>query len=201
MSNDTKSSTTKLWTWFTEIYNDFGENFENEVLLNKLDEKILSLGDFVWEVGPGIKKDNMLVISPGGDLDLLSQTKEIVSYAIPCDGWEFYYAKQPKQWEEKFIFQKDNNQTIEIDCSSWQYVLLKYQDGMFEIIIKAPNITNLNFDEQLSVSEILLDGVLGEELRMLSIADIDVVNDFEEEYKGKGSIIQVLKNHLLKLRD
>ena len=43
--------------------------------------------------------------SPNGQYELLALTKNIVAQAPPCEGWEYYYAKQPRQWTEiKFEF-------------------------------------------------------------------------------------------------
>jgi len=190
-----------FWKWFLTHCNDFGEKFENEKLINELDERILDLGDFVWEIGPGVEQDNMLVISPGGDPDLLEKTKEIISYSTSCKGWEFYYSKPPKEWDLTFIFQKDNGDEIEIDGARWQYILLKFDDGMFKAIFKAPGLSTLSVDERLTVAEIILDGILGEEFRILTIEEIDIVDDFEDQYTSRINDISILKKHLKQLTD
>nr|WP_199081962.1 hypothetical protein [Pedobacter sp. ASV19] len=190
-----------FWKWFLTHCNDFGEKFENEKLINELDERILDLGNFVWEIGPGVEHDNMLVISPGGDPDLLEKTKEIISYATLCKGWEFYYSKQPKEWDLIFILEKDNGDEIEIDGRHWQYTLLKFDDGMFKVIFKAPGLSTLSADERLTAAEIILDGILGEEFRILTIEEIEVVDDSEDQNTSKINDISILKKHLKQLND
>lgn len=61
----------------------------------------------------------------------------------------------------KINIYRDNGEEVEINASSWSYVLLKYNDGMFGVIIKA-DLTGLTNKERLTAAEILLDGVLGE---------------------------------------
>ncbi|PRY48074.1 hypothetical protein B0I27_1168 [Arcticibacter pallidicorallinus] len=190
-----------FWEWFSTNYKNFGESFENEELLGELDRLITGLGNFAWELGPGIQAANMLIVSPGGQIELLSQTKEIVSYAPNIEDWEFHYAKPQKQWDD-FIFDiyRDNGEKVEINASSWRYALLKYNDGMFGIIIKA-DLTELTTEEQITAAEILLDGVLGEEKRILTIAEIEVVTEFEEQYVNKGNDIKTLAEHITKLNN
>lgn len=184
-----------FWNWFSDHHKDFEESFDNRSLINELDDRINSLGGFAWEIGPGAVAENQLVISPKGDLDLLPYTKEIISYAKNIHGWEFHYTKPPKQWELIFDLQKHNGDKIRIDASMWEYVLLKYDDGMFEIIIQTCDLHELNENEKLTVAEILLDGILGEEKRMVYICNIDVVEKLEEQYKNKKSDIKNLNKH------
>lgn len=185
-----------FWDWFSKHYLDFGENFDNEKILTELDDKLRDLSVFSWEIGPGTGADNQLVISSGGDLDLLPITKKIVSYAKSIAGWEFYYAKPPKEWDLIFDFEKDNGDVINIDASNWQYVLLRYEDGGFEIIIQADDLDGLSEVDELIASEILLDGILGEEIRMLHISNIEVVKNFDSEHVNKSNDIKHLNSHL-----
>lgn len=190
----------KFWEWFSTNYKSFGDNFENEELLEELDRRIGDLGGFAWELGPGIQAANMLVISPGGQISLLSQTKEVVFFAPDIEDWEFHYAKPLKQWDD-FVFEiyKENGELVEIDASFWRYVLLRYNDGMFGIIIKA-DLIGFTRQEQITAAEILLDGVLGEEKRILAIAEIEIVPEFEDRYVNKSNDIKMLAEHMNKLQ-
>jgi hypothetical protein len=184
-----------FWDWFSQNCQKFGSNFENTILLDELDERVNKLGDFSWEVGPGRVKENLLVISPNGNLDLLQDTREIIANSIECSDWEYYYAKPPKQWDLIFDFEMSDGNQIEIDASQWTYVLLKYADGMFTIIIKGQHLKQLNDDNKLTAAEIVLDGVLGEEIRIQKICEIDVVEEFESSYQNRASNIKELPNH------
>lgn len=186
----------QFWEWFSNHCHDFGDNFDNTILLGQLDEWINRLGNFSWEIGPGKKKENSLVISPNGDSGLLRETKKIIASAQDCIGWEYYYAKPPKDWELIFDFQTADETTLEVNASEWQYCLLKYEDGMFEIIIKAADLNGLRDTDKLTAAEIALDGILGEEFRMQTICEIDVVEEFEKPYQNKANNIKSLLNHL-----
>jgi hypothetical protein len=194
-----KLDTQMFWHWFSRHYNELGENFENDKTLAELDNRIMGLGDFAWEIGPGTKDNNQLVISPGGNLDLLPITKQIVSSAMNIPGWVFIYAKPPKEWKLIFNFQKGNGEVIEINASKWKYVLLNYEDDGLEIILQTFYLTNLSEEDKLIAAEILLDGILGEEARMLHITYIDIVEEVDFEYLSEVNDITYLHNHFEKL--
>jgi hypothetical protein len=191
-----RSEIEKFWNWFSQNCQDFGKDFGNTDLIRELDEGVVNLGNFSWEIGPGKKKENALVISPNGDVDLLPATKEIIAEAPECDNWEYYYAKPPKEWDFIFDFTDVNGQEVRIDASEWEYVLLQYEDGLFSIIIKDSLLSQLDQIDQLTAAEILLDGVLGEETRIEKIADIEVVKEFENSYSTKAGNVKNLLNHL-----
>lgn len=202
MEDQTKMDVNKVldfWGWFNSNQGNFREHFENQELLSELDQWICSLGDFSWEVGPGIEKPNALIISPNGVLELLQVTKEIVSLAPKLDEWEFHYAKPPKNWELQFSIQDENENEIKIDANDWEYVLLKYPDNKFEILIKASQISGLSEDSKFLAVQITLDGILGEQRRMKFIDGVEIVTEFEDSYKGRASRINNLSKHLDKL--
>jgi len=190
----------KFWNWFSNNSHYLGDEFRRKGLISELDRRISRLGDFVWEFGPGKVEENAFVISPGGDLELLEISKEVISRATKCKGWEFHYAKPPKDWELKFQFERGDGRMADVDASGWKYVLLEYEDEPYEIIIKLPRLLmELGDRDALIAAEITLDGILGEERRMRLINVIDVVFEFEEKYKDKVSDIKVLSEHLSKL--
>jgi|SRR5450432_543111 len=187
----------EFWNWFSKNCQNFGDNFDNTSLLEELDTRILSLGDFSWEIGPGKIQENSLVISPNGDLELLQVTKMIIANSKNCLGWEYHYAKPPKDWELKFEYSTRSGEQINVDACNWKYILLRYEDGMFEIIIKTQSLSNMRYDDRLAIVEIALDGILGEEMRMQNIADINLVDDFEISQRAEAGNINDLLNHLL----
>src|SRR5215813_1484474 len=93
---------TQFWDWFATAAGRFSEDFHDEALIRELDARVAALGPFAWELGPGLKEKNALVISPGGDRKSLRETRRIVSLAPEIPGWEIHPAKPPKQWEAVF---------------------------------------------------------------------------------------------------
>ena len=115
------------------------DNYDREVL-DHFDRTVCDW-DLVWEIGPGLKKENSLTISPNGDKDLLRKAKDIIDRAPNLDNWEFYYSKQPKEnWHKAVLV----DMALEIDALNWKYVLLQYEDDKIEIILKADSLSHLD---------------------------------------------------------
>jgi len=109
----------RFWDWFSSNCTKFGQDFTNELLLDELNNRISELGEFVWEIGPGNKSLNQLVISPGGDIEKLPLTKEIIKYAKVLSDWEFYYAKPIKNWNFEFNFEQLDGNILYINAFRW----------------------------------------------------------------------------------
>jgi len=192
-----------FWQWFESIAAELDENHTNIDLVDELDKRIKSLGSIGWELGPGVINPSaqMLVLTPCGNKDLLPFTKYIISLAPNILGWEFYPAKPPKQWRQSFTIKDDNGQDIKIDASAWRYVLLKFPDNMYDLIIIAPEMANLSDKIRGAAAEIVVDGQLGEELRLEKIANIEIVYSFNDDLpQQKGSSIRDLAAHVNQLK-
>jgi len=191
----------EFWDWFQSVCDGFGERFENSTLIDQLDLRVASLGGVSWEIGPAIdpSKENMLVITPCGNSDLLCMTKRIVSMAPDSNKWEFYYAKPPKNWQLLFFVADENGREIEVDASDWEYVLLRFPDGTIDIVIQAPSLSGLNDNLKGVAAEIALDGELGEEIRIKLLGEIEVVHAFETSMADKANPVRTLDNHLRSL--
>jgi hypothetical protein len=172
----TTSDISEFWIWFASVSGDFGARFENASLLKELDLRVTALGPFTWEVGPAPNSsDSILVISPGGRAELLPETKKVVDLAPACPGWRFFSAIPPKQWDRRFFMNDSEGTRVAVDASQWRYVLHKYPDGVFDIVIYAPDLAPLAEQDRITAAEIVLDGELGEEARLSLIDGIEIV--------------------------
>lgn len=191
----------EFWQWFKSICGCFGDKFQNRELIDELDSRVERLGQFSWELGPGVKdsRNNALVLTPCGDLALLAETRSVIKGAPECPGWEFYPAKPPKEWSRQFALQADDGSRVSIDASGARYVLLQYPDGLFDVLLADRGIASLPVELQQTATELVLDGELGEERRMVSIHTVDVVGAFEGEMQRKSSRISCLAAHIKSL--
>lgn len=191
----------EFWQWFRSICGRFGDKFQNRELIDELDSRVARLGRFSWELGPGVKDshNNALVLTPCGDPELLAETRTVIEAAPDCPGWEFYPAKPPKEWDRKFVIQADDGSRVSIDASGARYVLLEYPDGIFDVLLADRGVAALPEDLRQTAAEVLLDGELGEERRMVSIHTVDVVDEFDAEKQRKSSCISDLAAHVQSL--
>ena len=189
----------EFWEWFSEVRHKLEDNFRNNELQAEVSQKVSSLGKYGWELGPGTEKRFSFVISPNGNADVLKETKEIINHAPLLSEWEFHAATPPKSWNEPVFKIRGSKGEYKIDASKWEYVLFQFPDNTFDIILRAPQIIKLNEKEKYTAAHILLQGILGEEVFIVHIVDIEIVSDFDEEYKNNSTQIIQLKEHIRSL--
>lgn len=188
-----------FWHWFKANRDAFGDTFENEALLRELGERVSALGPVGWEVGPGCADtaSNSLTISPAGDAEVLPLTRRIVASAPSCPGWEFHWAKPPKRWDRKYIIEDPKGVDVLVNAAHWRYILRRYPDGLLDVVLKAPEICRWAEDEWTTAALILLDGELGEELRITRIHAVEVVCAFDQAQDGIP--IVHLRDHVVQI--
>lgn len=185
-----------FWKWFTDNEKKLESDKITNQLVDELNHRILSLGDFNWEIREGIEKGNMLIISPGGDVSLLKETKKIIELSPALVNWEFYYYKPAKDWDFHFSLEEGNNIKRMINAGDWEYVLLKFPDETYDILIKADNLKFFQENERLVAVDIVLESILGEELSLTLIQNVGLVDSFPSEYYSQKNSIKYLKQHV-----
>jgi hypothetical protein len=185
-----------FWLWFATIADSLGDNFDNASLLHALDAQLLGLGDITWELGPGSKTENMLAISPDGRPELLPLTKHIVSMAPDLPQWEFFPARPAKSASLEFAIIGSSGKEIDIDARPWRYVLFRFPDQTFDLVLEQNNLTKATDDDRYTAAVILLDGLLGEAVRLLRVRDVEPVFSLAFDQEPKASPISALAMHL-----
>lgn len=193
-----RSETLAFWDWFASIASALGKHLDNDRILEELDRRVLAFGRLTWEVGPGERRPNSLTISPGGNKMLLPLTESIVGCAPSIDEWEFHCAKPAKNWDLQFELLDSKNKKVNIDARDWRYILLRYPDKKFDVIIQASNLPP-GKSIQNQAGSIVVEGQLGERLSIQYIDKIELVEEFDSEDAGKSSQIQDLPDHFRSL--
>jgi hypothetical protein len=192
--NDSKISA--FWAWFATIADKLGDDFDNETLQDELDARLAGLGEIAWELGPGSTAENALAISPDGDPELLPLTQRIVSMAPELSRWEFLPARPARAASLEFSIATSSGGELSIDARSWRYVLFKFPDTMFDIVLEQGDLPDASEDDRYIAAAVLLDGLLGEGKRLLRIRDVEPVIALSPEQAKKANPITVLSEHL-----
>lgn len=188
-----------LWRWFysnnTRIINCIESNLKNEqeFIVNQLDNLILDFGRLSWDVEKGNKKSWSFTISPNGEPELLKITKEIITNAPELENWEFNYAKQAKKWDRKLSIYDFEMELHQIDITNWEFLVTNNSNGMFDLLIEAPNTKHLDKETCNSVANIAVINEIGEEAKILKFASISIVNEIDEEYEAVKENINSLR--------
>lgn len=183
-----------FWNWFLKHEMNFRANTPDPGLLKQLDSHISSFNGCSWELGPGIEKPFSLTISPNGNPDLIDFVLHIVSLAPKISDWEFFPGKQRKNWDFKFNATVDNN-TFCIDAINWEFVMLEYEDNMFEILVKDNIPVDIDDETARTLIDFVVVSAIGELDRIRYIEFIDRVESFENEYLKGVKQIPVLAKY------
>ncbi|QIH34490.1 hypothetical protein [Sphingobacterium sp. DR205] len=184
-----------FWKWFVKNANHFLPKSISNEYVELLDNEIEKFGDFGWEIGFDNKVNkNFLTISPDGDRGLFELSKTIISQSPNLEDWIFYSSKPPKQW--KLIFQLlIDDEKVEFNADEWKYVLYKYPDNVYDVVIKVP-ISYKPYEKYFyEIGDIAVTGELGEGFVIEYVNVIELVYDFDNVVKGKDFVY--LKTEIL----
>lgn len=189
----------EFWSWFLANKLDLIPEKISDNLIAKLDSKISLMGDFSWEIREGLIEENMLIISPGGDVDLLPCTKRIIELAPKIEDWEFCHYKPSKKWDYQLTLYEESNVKKILDVKDWEYVLYKFHDETFDIILKANNLKSSSEKEKTLIGDIILESIIGEEQSLKFIKNIEFVDEFDNSDIQNKNSIKFLKEHFEEL--
>jgi hypothetical protein len=88
--------------------------------------------------------------------------------------------------ELKDNFENILGQRVFLNASNWRYVLLQYEDGLFEILVEALNMHDFSEEDSLMAANIVLEGILGEEVMIVAVTGVEVLDSLEPEYNKKA---------------
>ncbi len=186
----------EFWAWFEQVAGQLAENLDHDSILGSLDARVSQLGDVSWEVGPGHHAANALTITPDGDPSWLDVTLRIVALAPQLEGWEFYPARRAKEWSLVFAMEGSEGSELEVDANPWRYVLHRYADRSFDIVVEQNDMVGGDDDDRYSAAVIVLDGLLGEAERLRTIGGIECVSKLAPPEAEKASAMTSLRRHL-----
>ncbi len=181
-----------FWLWFEDnlahvrnVLTDPGHP-SRDYVVDSLNNHLLAIGTFTWDIEAGSSRRWSLTISPNGDPELLELSREIVAMAPDLAEWEFYYAKQPSRpnllltvWNEEM-----NQQTV--DANPWVYVLLPASDGTYDLLIEAPNATHVDDETLRTTADHLVTALMGEEAKITGIRSIDLTDRLSAAYQKQA---------------
>jgi hypothetical protein len=166
----------RFWRWFSRHSADLAHN--PNLLIRDLEERLFAIVEVDWEVGPGITKTHLFSLSPRGDFELLYMTTTIIERAPDLPDWQFSAAKLPRQWNLQVQIDHDGT-LVEIDANQWEYLLYRFKDGTFNLLLKPDNRKVLSQEELELAAITIVDGELGEQKRMLLVGEIVVVGEWD----------------------
>lgn len=74
-------------------------------------------------------------------------------------GWEIMVGKPRKFWDRVFLWSPAE---IEVDARDWRCVALRYDDGMYEIVVLDPILPAALADQARTIARFVIESELGE---------------------------------------
>lgn len=195
----TTSLVDRFWAWFAGISDRLADHFEDKELLAELDMRVSELGEITWELGPGLRQECALTLTPDGDPQLLPLAERIIEAAPELSRWEFHPARQKKKWDLRFSVTSSEGAEIPVDARSWRYVLLGFPDSTYDLILEQPNLRESSEEDRYTAAVIVVDGVLGEKDRLEYIGEISPTTSLTPEHAQSSTNIAQLADHLASL--
>jgi len=189
-----------FWSWFERVAPRLEDDSQaDHAALRELDARVATLGEFSWELGPGRRARCALTIGPGGEAQKLHATRRIVALAPLIAGWEFHWALQPKEWDLRFTLESTRGEPMQIDGRPWRYVLFRFPDGIYDIVLEQNNLENATDEDRYTAAVIAIDGLLGEGRRLLELHEIEPVFELSVGESAKATGLALLPTHLATL--
>ena len=198
-SRDRQIKINEFWAWFRNNANALSKEPESPKLVEELDERVHDVApELSWEIGPGRVKPLQFVLSPNLDREFRDLARSIIAQAPEVDQWEFYPARQPKEWNYVLeLVRDDNNQRVRIDASNWTFVLLEYPEGDREILLKGSNLPALEDSERWQAGAMALESLLGEDLLLDTVDEFELVDRLEPRFAERERPIHLLRAAVL----
>jgi hypothetical protein len=188
-----------FWKWFAEQEDTIKDFFSDEAevdkdkLIEEMNNLVLDLGRFAWEIGPDREGAFYLILSPNRDPELLELSKRIMAASPDLPDWELHPAKPARTWDWKLRLYDDFFLEREVDASGWQFVLLDRPGNQVEILFEADNLAYFDTETQQMAGETAVTNLLGEEMRIRYVRKVGVSPELREEHQEQRRPIQLLK--------
>ena len=167
-----------FWTWVrTQLCPRWPQapGAVDQALVAALGREVDALGPFDFEVGP-MGDDRFLALSPRADAGDRRTAPAV-------DGWVFLAAKPEKDWDLSRFQIVREGALCAMDLSGWEFVTLRFSDGVCDVYLRPSAGTGLARDELLSIAATVVDGALGEARRIEGVAWIDVKDEWDDRQR------------------
>lgn len=191
-----------FWRWFVQNNSFIKDSIQGEsakdraTVVEKMNNYILDLGLFTWDLG--LNDENMwfLTISPNGDSELLEISQRIMEDAPTHLDWEFHASKPAKNWNRIFFVYNEQMDELEIDANDWEFIATPAGDGKITLLLEARNIEMLDIETAEQAANVFLVNEIGELAKISILQEVKIVSKIEMNLENLKSPIEQLKNKL-----
>jgi hypothetical protein len=194
---------TAFWQWFVKSEKVIKECIEldsspnQSYIVDQMNELILDLGVFTWDVGLDTSNQWFLTISPNGNNEYLKVSQEIMLSSPEHMNWNFHSSKLAKDWNRKFTVHSFEMEEFSVDAESWEFISTKNDENTFDLVLIASNVKHFDADTTELVAHQFLVSELGELVTITRIATVALVTEIEGDKEALRTPISKLKEIIL----
>ena len=202
MSSRTPNTcTSDFWNWFQTASREIADLVVSpnaDAVGTLLQPRIDALGcDLGWEVGPDDDSGLFLAFTLRGDANRIQVAQAVVDAAPPITGWTFRVGRPPRQWDGRFTLINQQGDEVDLDASSWSYVLTGYDgNSFFDIKLLASALPRMDESAKKQAALLVTEMQLGEQVALELIGDADLVSPIPADLADRATPIQRLGDHI-----
>lgn len=180
-----------FWEWFASISSTIAERIESDrFLVAEIDKRVLmTWPQLAWEIGSDSDGSWYFALSPNLRRDLAKSAKDAVRGAPPLQGWNFYPARQKKNWEGRFELEGSLG-TQFYNASTWWIHDDLDARGVRKILLISSDAASMNPQNRWYAAAIVLESIFGEEYLLSEVDEFDLIDT--HQFNGvSGSLPRV----------
>ena len=187
-----------FWKWFVSYAEQISAEPDCPALVEELDRRVSELHkDISWEIGPGRFHALAACTVSVPEPTTASRRGERGGTAAPnVTDWAFFPARRPKDWDYKVVLKDVGSEPVLISATAWRFVMLRYSDGQYQIILEGQNMPAMSEDRCWQAAAITLESILGEDVLMDKVCEFSLVRELTDDLAAKAAPIQQLSTVL-----
>ena len=189
-----------FWQWFAQNDTFIKNSIQSESLperneiVEKMNNFILDLGLFSWDLGLDDDNNWFLTISPNNDKELYAISKRIIAEAPEHLNWIYYASKPAKKWNANFRLHNEYMEEVSINTSGWHFIATLDEEGTYNLEIETGVLPDLDEETADYAVHLFLQNEIGEDAKILRVNTVIRTSKFDPSVQPVKKSITQLKN-------
>jgi hypothetical protein len=192
-----------FWQWFAQNDTFIKNSIQSESLperneiVEKMNNFILDLGLFSWDLGLDDDNNWFLTISPNNDKELFVLSKRIIAEAPDHLDWIYHASKPAKKRNADLRVYDEYLEEVTIFPENWHFIATHEEDGTYNLEIETGELPHLDLETADFAVHLFLQNEIGEEAKITRVHNILRKNQFDLALQTEKKHVSQLKKLFL----